>query len=155
LDKYNYNLKEATRILMNQCPINGTLLHTEAHQDNTTNWDALDCHSQLNCEMDHNAQAFNHQLERSPSSWQRPWLVEAEPWHIWLHQAKISSSLPSALLEVISVPRTLAYWHQKQRFGTGDASMINWKHQQRPSQSTPLSSHRFQVKHASGFSGIG
>jgi hypothetical protein len=154
-DEQNYDLKEATRILMNQCPLDWTLLHIEAHQDDSTNWDDLDRHARLNCEMDRNAQAFRRQLERSPSSWQRPWLVEAEPWRVWLHQAKVSSSLPSALLEVTSVPRTLAYWQQKQRFGAGDASMINWKHQKRASRSTSLSSHRFQVKHASGFSGIG
>jgi hypothetical protein len=78
-DEYNYDLKEATRVLMNQCPIDWTLLHIETHQDDTTDWDALDRHAKLYCKMDHNAQAFRRQLEDSPLSWQHPWLVEAEP----------------------------------------------------------------------------
>jgi hypothetical protein len=65
-DEYNYDLKQATCILMNQCPIDWTLLHIEAHQDDSTDWDNLDHHAKLNCEMDHNAQAFHHQLECPP-----------------------------------------------------------------------------------------
>jgi hypothetical protein len=65
---------------MNQCHIDWTLLHIEAHQDDTTDWDALDHHAQLNCEMNRNAQAFCRQVECSPLSWQRPWLVDAELW---------------------------------------------------------------------------
>jgi hypothetical protein len=112
-DEYNYDLKDATRILITQCPLQWTLLHIKAQQDDTTDWEDLDRHAQLNCEMDRNAQEFRHQLEHSLLSWQHPWTVDAKPWQIWLNQTKISSSLPSALLEFTTVPCTLEYWQPK------------------------------------------
>jgi hypothetical protein len=146
-----YDLKEATRFQLSRSPLQWRFHHVRGHQDSRKPVSSLDRYERLNCEMDSRAKAYRSSLMNSPSVW----LVEGEPWPVWVGDKKISSDLPKVLQTACSGPPALAYWQGKGRFGSGSPDMVDWQHQERAIKATTASRVQFMSKHASGFCGVG
>jgi hypothetical protein len=113
----------ATRKVMSECPIDWVAEHVKGHQDDVRNA-VLDRRAQLNIYAD--KQAKGH-LTVAAAQEERSYRIYGEPWYFWTSEGKISTDIEKALQEHIDGKRILKYWEEKGKFGTGEASDVDWE----------------------------
>ena len=155
--EFNYDLVQATWVLLQQTKITWKGDHVKGHQDQVRGR-SLTRTERLNVEMDHMAKAFwrhlcVHNAGHIPTPLHIP--IYGEGWQIWEGDNKIAHPNSHALYGLIQDPITQFYWVRHRHIPEASQNTVDWTATADFMKHLPLKNRRWVTKHASHQCAVG